>query len=131
MHLKNLQPSGNIPTQRQKRRKAVCSGLILRFPNAALSGLPIAQLPIAESKFEKGENISSRMLSLISKLSEIQNNGTPDIEFALVRLLVRNQIDIGKTDDALHTLESLKKIFPTIIIPALCQILMQCFAESL
>lgn len=96
-----------------------------------MSGLPIAQLPIAESKFEKGENISSRMLSLISKLSEIQNNGTPDIEFALVRLLVRNQIDIGKTDDALHTLESLKKIFPTIIIPALCQILMQCFAESL
>ena len=74
-------------------------------------GVGLADCAIAESKFEKGENISARMLSLISELNEIQSKGTPDIEFALVGLLVRSQIDIGRANDAKHTLESLRERF--------------------
>lgn len=74
-------------------------------------GVGLADCAIAESKFEKGENISDKMLSLVAKLGEIQSKGTPDIEFALVGLLVRYQTDTGRAEDALHTLEALKARF--------------------
>lgn len=74
-------------------------------------GVGLPDCAIAESKFEKGEDISGRMFTLVSKLSEVQNGGTPDIEFALAGLLVRSQIDVGRAEDAWHTLETLKERF--------------------
>ena len=74
-------------------------------------GVGLADCAVAESKFEKGMDISDRMLALVSNLAEIQNSGTPDIEFALVGLLVRSQIDMGRADDARHTLGSLRERF--------------------
>lgn len=74
-------------------------------------GVGLADCAIAESKFEKGENISDRMLSLVSRLSDIQTKGTPDIEFALIGLLVRSQVDMGKASDAAHTLQTLRGRF--------------------
>lgn len=72
-------------------------------------GVGLADCAVAESKFEKGEDISDRMIPLVSKISEIQSKGTPDIEFALVGLLVRMQTDLGRIDDARRTLYSLKE----------------------
>lgn len=86
----------------------------IRIPVEAILGKDGVCLPdcaITESKFEKGEDVSSRMLALVSKISEVQSKGTPDIEFALVGLLVRSQIDAGKADDARQTLTSLKERF--------------------
>lgn len=74
-------------------------------------GVCLADCAIAESKFEKGDDISDKILLLISKLGEIQNRGTPDIEFAVVGLLVRNQLDAGKCSDARHTLNALRERF--------------------
>lgn len=74
-------------------------------------GVGLADCAIAESKFEKGEDISARMLSLIPKISEIQSKGTADIEFALVGLLARMQIDSGRLDDAQRTVLSVKERF--------------------
>lgn len=74
-------------------------------------GVGLPDCAIAESKFEKGEDISGRMFSLVSKLSEVQNDGTPDIEFALAGLLVRSQVDAGRIDDARRSLETLKERF--------------------
>ena len=74
-------------------------------------GVGLPDCAIAESKFEKGEDISGRMFTLVSKLSEVQNGGTPDIEFALAGLLMRSQIDVGRAEDARHTLETLKERF--------------------
>ena len=74
-------------------------------------GVGLPDCAIAESKFEKGEDISGRMFTLVSKLSEVQNGGTPDIEFALAGLLVRSQIDVGRAEDARNTLETLKERF--------------------
>ena len=89
----------------------------LRRPAEALlgrDGVGLADCAIAESKFEKGEDISARLLSLASRLPEIQRNGTPDIEFALVGLLARSQMDAGDPDGARSALESLRERFTAL-----------------
>lgn len=97
-------------------------------------GIGLAECAIAESKFEKGENISGRMLAAVSKIGEVQNKGTPDIEFALVGLLARTQIDAGRAQDAKRTLETLseryedngwKRFLPNIDA-MLCRIALRC-----
>lgn len=59
-------------------------------------GVGLADCAIAESKFEKGENISGRMLTIISRMSDLRNNGTPDMEFAVSGLLARSQLAGGR-----------------------------------
>lgn len=71
-------------------------------------GVGLADCSICESKFEKGEDISERMLALLGRLSEIQARGTPDIEFAVVGLLARLQVSKGRADAALDSLKSLR-----------------------
>ncbi len=86
----------------------------MRIPVTAILGSDGVALPecaIAESKFEKGEDISSRMLALVARLSEVQAKGTPDIEFAIVGLLVRSQLDSGRAEDAKNTLTALRGRF--------------------
>ncbi|MFR6379317.1 MAG: hypothetical protein ACLUNZ_05400 [Evtepia sp.] len=51
------------------------------------------------------------MLALMSKLNDIHRRGTPDIEFAVVGMLVRYQTSVGRALDARTTLESLRKRF--------------------
>ncbi len=74
-------------------------------------GVGLADCAVAESKFEKGEDISSRMLSLISRMAEIRRSGTPDMEFAAAGLLGRSQLSAGQADDARRTLETLRDRF--------------------
>ena len=84
----------------------------IRIPVEAILGrdsVGLADCAIAESKFEKGENISSRMLSLIPIMSEIHNSGTPDIEFAVNGLLVRSQLASGQPEDARRTIDALRE----------------------
>ncbi len=76
------------------------------------TGLP--DCAVSESKFEKGEDVSGRMLSLVSKLSEVQTRGTPDIEFAIVGLLARSQIDSGRADDAKRTVLTIRERFDSM-----------------
>lgn len=86
----------------------------LRIPVEAVlgrDGVGLADCAIAESKFEKGEDISIRMLNLLSRMSEIQQNGTPDIEFAVGGLLARSQLASGHADDARRTVQSLRDRF--------------------
>lgn len=51
------------------------------------------------------------MLTLVSKISEVQTKGTPDIEFALVGLLARSQTDSGRAEDAVRTVTALRERF--------------------
>ena len=86
----------------------------IRVPVEAVLGRDGVGLPdcaIAESKFEKGENISSRMLTLIPRMSEIRQNGTPDMEFAVSGLLARSQIASGQGEDARRTILALREQF--------------------
>lgn len=74
-------------------------------------GVGLADCAIAESKFEKGEDISGRILLLVSQLGEVQKKGTPDIEFAIVGLLARSQIALGRAEDALRTVQMIRERF--------------------
>lgn len=87
---------------------------VLRIPVEVVlgkDGVGLADCAIAESKFEKGEDITHRMLSLVQRAGEIQRNGTPDIEFAVTGLLIRSQMASGRSDDAVRTMEQLRTRF--------------------
>ena len=74
-------------------------------------GVGLAECAVAESKYEKGEDVSGRMLALMSRLNDIQRRGTPDMEFAVVGLLARTQTDAGRGEDAKNTIETLRDRF--------------------
>lgn len=71
-------------------------------------GVGLADCAICESKFEKGEDVSKRLLTLMSRLGEIQACGTQDIEFAVIGLLARVQVSQGKARAALDSIKSLR-----------------------
>ena len=84
----------------------------LRRPVEAVlgrDGVGLADTAIAESKFEKGQDVSGRVLALVSLLSDIRCKGTPDIEFAAVGLIVRSQVDAGRPEDGARMLTSLRQ----------------------
>ena len=86
----------------------------LRAPVEAIlgrDGVGLADCAIAESKFEKGEDISACMLALIPRMNDIRRSGTPDIELAATGLLARSQLASGRADDAQRTLETLYNRF--------------------
>ena len=74
-------------------------------------GVCLADCGIAESKFEKGEDIKDRVLNLMANLERIRREGTPDLEFAVVGLLVRTQMAVGRAEDARQTLETQRTHF--------------------
>ena len=86
----------------------------LRIPVEAVlgrDGVGLADCAIAESKFEKGEDVTGRMLSLLPQLNEVRNGGTPDMEFAVSGLLARSQLANGQPADARRTIEVLRECF--------------------
>ncbi len=86
----------------------------LRLPVEAVlgrDGVGLADCAIAESKFEKGEDVAGRMLSLLPQLNEVRNRGTPDMEFAISGLLARSQLANGQPADARRTIEVLRECF--------------------
>ena len=87
---------------------------VLRVPVEGVlgrDGVCLADCAMAESKFEKGENIKDRVLSLMADLERVRRSGTPDMEFAVVGLLARTQADAGRADDARQTLVTLRERF--------------------
>ncbi len=86
----------------------------LRVPVEAVlgrDGVGLADCAIAESKFEKGEDISGRMLSLLPRMNDIRRRGTPDMELAASGLLARSQLASGQSEDARRTLCTLREQF--------------------
>ena len=74
-------------------------------------GIAFADCALAESKFEKGEDITERRFARISRMSEVQQKGTPEMEFAINGLLARSQIARGQAADARRTIETLRARF--------------------
>ncbi len=86
----------------------------LRLPVEAIlgrDGVCMADCALAESKFEKGEDIRDRIMGLLQKMDKIRRDGSPDIEFAVVGLLVRMQLDLGWTSEARKSLQEIKQRF--------------------
>ena len=74
-------------------------------------GVCLAECAVAESKFEKGEDIRDRIMNLLQKMDRIRRDGSPDIEFAATGLLVRMQADLGRARDARKSLLDLRQRF--------------------
>ena len=86
----------------------------MRIPVEAVlgrDGVGLADCAIAESKFEKGEDISPRMLPLVQRMNDIRRGGTPDMEFAVSGLLARSQLASGQPADTRRTIEVLRECF--------------------
>ena len=86
----------------------------LRLPVEAVLGrdsVCLADCAIAESKFEKGEDVAGRMLSLLPQMNEVRNHGTSDMEFAVSGLLARSQLANGQPTDARRTIMVLRECF--------------------
>lgn len=86
----------------------------IRIPVEAIlrkDGVCLADCAIAESKFEKGEDVSARILSLVPLMSEIRQSGTPDMEFAVAGLIARSQLASGQCQEARRTIQSLRRHF--------------------
>ena len=84
----------------------------LRTPVEAVlgrDGVGLADIALTESKFEKGQDVSGRVLALVPRLSEIRCQGTPDMEFAAVGLIARSQVDSGRSEDGQRMLLSLRQ----------------------
>lgn len=74
-------------------------------------GVGLADCAICESYFEKGEEYQPKLLTLLSRLSDIQRYGSPDIEFAAVGLLSRAQMAQGQAQMAFASVENLRGRF--------------------
>lgn len=86
----------------------------LRKPLEAVlgkEGVGLAHCAICESKFEKDDDYSPPMLTLLTRINEIQRHGTPDMEFAAIGLLARIQITQGNAETALESLSNLREKF--------------------
>ena len=74
-------------------------------------GVGLADCALAESLFEKGEDVRNQAMKLLAMLEHIRREGTPDMEFAVVGLLARVQIDAGRAQDARESLLDLRERF--------------------
>lgn len=83
----------------------------IRGPVAAVLGrlgVGMPEIALAESRYEKGEDISDTFLTLASRRMEIQRNGAPEMEFVLTALLAKCQCDLGNVEQAVQDLTSFR-----------------------
>ena len=72
-------------------------------------GIGLPKCVLAESRFQRGEDVSSIALEVASALPDVHLKGTPDVEFATVGLLARVQVDRGNANDAHQMALALRK----------------------
>lgn len=72
------------------------------------SGVGLGDIALAESRYEKGEDITDAFLTLNSRRMEIQRKGVPELEFVLIALLARCQCDQGNTEQAMQDISSFR-----------------------
>lgn len=83
----------------------------IRLPVEAVlgrSGVGIGEVALAESRYEKGEDITDAFLTLTSRRMEIQRKGAPEIEFVLMALLAKCQCDRGNVEQAVQDLTAFR-----------------------
>lgn len=86
----------------------------MRLPCEAMlgkDGIGTFDCAICESLFEKDQNYVPYLLQAVAKLSDIQQNGTHEIEFYLMGLMARIQVSQGNSDEAKATLITVRERF--------------------
>jgi len=83
----------------------------IRVPVAAVLGrlgVGLPEIALAESRYEKGEDITGDFIPLAPQRVEIQRRGAPEMEFVLTALLAKCQCDWGNTRQAARDLTSFR-----------------------
>lgn len=93
-----------VPKDREMYRLlAVPVGLLL-----GPMGVGLPDVALAESRYEKGEDVSDAYLILTSCQAEIRRKGTPEVEFALNALLANCLVDRGDLDRAVEDMSAFR-----------------------
>lgn len=71
-------------------------------------GVGLPDIALAESRYERGEDITDAFLTLASRRMEVQRRGAPEVEFVLTALLVRCQCDRGSSAQAVQDLAAFR-----------------------
>jgi len=82
-----------------------------RVPVAAVLGrlgVGMPDIALAESRYEKGEDISKAFLTLSSCHVEIQRSGAPEMEFVLIALMAKCHCDQGNAQQAMQDLTAFR-----------------------
>lgn len=89
---------------------AVCLGMSKLAPKAlGRMGVGSVEVALCESKFEKGEDVTSYLARVNAVLPRIRREGDPSIEFAALGLQARILIDQGNARQALTVLDPLRR----------------------
>jgi len=83
----------------------------IRAPVAAVLGrlgVGLPEIALAESRYEKGEDITGNFIVLAARRVEIQRKGAPEMEFVLTALLAKCQCDRGNTEQAVRDLTAFR-----------------------
>lgn len=72
------------------------------------TGVGLGDIGLAESRYEKGEDITDDFLTLTSRRMEIQRRGTPEMEFVLAALLAWCQCDRGNVEQAVADISTFR-----------------------
>ncbi|MFI3199963.1 MAG: LuxR C-terminal-related transcriptional regulator [Eubacteriales bacterium] len=77
-------------------------------------GVGVFDCAICESLFEKGRDYNLYLVEAMAKLTQIQQNGTHEIEFYLMGLMARIQVYQGNSESAKETLYAIENRFHTL-----------------
>ena len=72
-------------------------------------GVGLADIALAESRYEKGKDISDAFLSLASRRTDIERQGAPEMEFVLAALIARCQCDKGDLKQAVSDISAFRE----------------------
>jgi len=71
-------------------------------------GVGMPEIALAESRYEKGEDITGDFITLAGRRMEIQRRGAPEMEFVYAALLAKCQCDRGNTKQAVRDLTAFR-----------------------
>ena len=71
-------------------------------------GVGLADVALAESRYEKGEDISDAFLTLASRRMDVQRRGAPELEFVLAALTAKCQCDKGEREQAVSDISAFR-----------------------
>lgn len=74
-------------------------------------GIGAIECGMCESKFEKGQDYAVYLVQMMSILPQVQQLGTPDIEFAIIGTIARIHVAQGKAESAKDSLLNLRQRF--------------------
>lgn len=93
-----------VPKDREMYRMLALPVRVLLGP----MGVGLPDVALAESRYEKGEDVSDAYLTLTSCQAEIRRKGTPEVEFALNALLANCLVDRGDLDRAVEDMTAFR-----------------------